>query len=328
MTRTIIRMQCVDQTLHIISKPTLASGGINEDIIKFSFCDLWEGFAKVAIFYTDPELPYFQPLDENDSCIIPWEVLTKDGVLYIGVFGEGADGTLRTSKLVSYKIAKGAITEGLNPSDPTPELWEQMLALARQALQGSVHSFNGRAGAVLPKAGDYTAEMVGAEPTGTAAAVVGAHDSSSNPHPGKFAPVGHNHDGTYALVGHDHDYSGIYAPRTHKHETSDITGLSDVIAATAAGAKIKMATFRGNSFPDALNFTIKPVLWILISNEGLIGLAPYGSATMTLLTNDSTLDLHNVLWDITWSGSTLTLEDAALAYIRNENSTFYSIVIG
>lgn len=51
---------------------------------------------------------------------------------------------------------------------------------------GGVTSFNGRGGAVVPKAGDYTAEMVGADPAGTgkseAASAVSAHNSSSAAH--------------------------------------------------------------------------------------------------------------------------------------------------
>ena len=42
---------------------------------------------------------------------------------------------------------------------------------AQQAAGGGVTSFNGRAGAVTPQSGDYTAAMVGADPSGAAATV-------------------------------------------------------------------------------------------------------------------------------------------------------------
>ena len=42
---------------------------------------------------------------------------------------------------------------------------------AQQAAGGGVTSFNGRAGTVTPQSGDYTAAMVGADPSGAAATV-------------------------------------------------------------------------------------------------------------------------------------------------------------
>ena len=128
MAHTTIKVQCVDQTLQATSRPTIASGGIDENVVEFSFCELWDGFTKTAVFYQDIDLPYYAALDASDSCVIPWEALQTDGTLYIGVFGTNADEVTRTTELLRYKIAKGAITEGLVPSDPTPELWEQILA--------------------------------------------------------------------------------------------------------------------------------------------------------------------------------------------------------
>lgn len=128
MSVTTIRMYCIDQTLQIVSKPTIASGGKDENVIEFSFCELWNGFFKVAVFYRDKERPFFVPIGEDNTCIIPWEVLTSDGVLNIGVFGENASGILRTSDTVRYKVVAGALTDEASPYDPTPELWEQILA--------------------------------------------------------------------------------------------------------------------------------------------------------------------------------------------------------
>lgn len=129
MALTTIKMHCIDQTLQISSKPTIASGGKDEVKIEFTFCELWSGFFKVAVFYRDKGKPYFMPLDEAGTCIVPWEVLTTDGALTIGVFGVDAHNVLRTSATVSYKIAEGALTDEVAPQDPTPEMWEQILAL-------------------------------------------------------------------------------------------------------------------------------------------------------------------------------------------------------
>lgn len=127
MKQTLIKVQCLDQELHIMNRPIIASGGFGEDLIEFTFCEKWVGFAKTAVFYRDIGMPFFQPL-EDDKCIIPWEVLTKDGDMFFGVFGDNADGVRRTSEITKYKVKRGAVTENLQPSDPTPELWAQVLS--------------------------------------------------------------------------------------------------------------------------------------------------------------------------------------------------------
>lgn len=136
MGQTRIEVQCSDQSLQIMNKPKIASGGIDETVVAFSFCELWDGFTIVAVFYQDVENPYHAALNADDSCAIPWEVLQTDGTLNFGVFGTNADGVTRTSEVVRYKIVAGAITEGLEPSDPTPELWEQILEQVAEANNG------------------------------------------------------------------------------------------------------------------------------------------------------------------------------------------------
>lgn len=57
---------------------------------------------------------------------------------------------------------------------------------ARTAGSGGVTSFSGRSGDVQPEDGDYTAEQVGADPAGTAAGLVKAHDEDPDAHGGLF----------------------------------------------------------------------------------------------------------------------------------------------
>ncbi len=56
--------------------------------------------------------------------------------------------------------------------------------VAQGAAGGGVSTFNGRSGAVLPASGDYTPEMVGADPAGIAEEKVAAHDADAGAHPG------------------------------------------------------------------------------------------------------------------------------------------------
>lgn len=123
---TVINVQCVDQQLSAVSTPAIASGGVNETIVKFSFCPLWDGFAKTAVFWMDETTPYRVLIDINGECVVPPEVTAKDGRMFFGVFGVNGE-TTRTSTVLGYTVKKGVATEGVEP-DPTPTIYEQILS--------------------------------------------------------------------------------------------------------------------------------------------------------------------------------------------------------
>ncbi len=124
---TVIKVKCIDQTLTLINSPVIASGGLNENKLECDFCEKWDGFSKTAVFYQDKKNVYYSVLDENDTCIIPKEATANKGTMFFGIFGS-KDGVTRTSEIIRYKIDEGAITEDLKPSDPTPDIYEQLLA--------------------------------------------------------------------------------------------------------------------------------------------------------------------------------------------------------
>lgn len=128
MGKTQIKIDCVDQQLRVSTQPVIASGGRNEDVIEFTFCPLWDGLEKFAAFRRDldPETVYRVPIKEN-RCTIPQEVLAEEGWIRFGVIGTDGD-VLRTSEELKYHIDSGASISGGEPSEPTPELWERILA--------------------------------------------------------------------------------------------------------------------------------------------------------------------------------------------------------
>lgn len=83
---------------------------------------------KTAVFWKNEDDAYHCVLDANGGCAIPREVLDADGVIYFGVFGVDKTGRQRPSNVLSYRVEKGAITEGTKPSDPTLEFYQQLLA--------------------------------------------------------------------------------------------------------------------------------------------------------------------------------------------------------
>lgn len=123
-----IKVVCIDQTLAFNNTPVITSGGLNEDFVSFTFCALWSGFTRTAVFWRNEKEVYHQTLDADDRCQIPPEVTGEDGVIYFGVFGVNAKGVQRTSEVLNYRIHKGAITTGTKPSNPTPDIYTQILA--------------------------------------------------------------------------------------------------------------------------------------------------------------------------------------------------------
>lgn len=106
--------------------PVVASGGVNEDLIEFDFCPLWDGFEKVATFYRSPEEVYHSQVVDN-ICVVPHEVLRDEGYMYFGVIGVNEEAT-RTSEVIRYTITEGAVTEGTIPAEPTPDIYAQYIA--------------------------------------------------------------------------------------------------------------------------------------------------------------------------------------------------------
>jgi hypothetical protein len=120
-----IVISCQDQELEILEANVIASGGVNEDTVVFTFCQKWDGFVKTAVFYQSKNDVYHKLL-ENDRCTIPWEVLAKRGTLYISVFGV-KEGVTRTSNIVKLKVTDGAITPETAVANPTPDVYAQLL---------------------------------------------------------------------------------------------------------------------------------------------------------------------------------------------------------
>lgn len=124
---TLIKVTCIDQVLTLENTPTVASGGLNEDYVEFSFCSKWDGLEVTAVFWRDEKNAYHVLLDEANCCQVPPEVTAEEGLIHFGVFGVNAAGKQRTSNVLTYRVEKGAITTDTKPSDPTPEIYQQLL---------------------------------------------------------------------------------------------------------------------------------------------------------------------------------------------------------
>ena len=123
-----IEITCIDQTSIFTNTPEIFSGDVNVDTVKFKFDDSWDDYVtKTAVFYNNPKEVYTQILNESYVAVIPKEVMTKKCKLSIGVFGTNVNGDVKTSKILTYNIGKGAISDDLGTNPPTLDVWVQLL---------------------------------------------------------------------------------------------------------------------------------------------------------------------------------------------------------
>ena len=127
---TTIGLSANDQLLAVTLNPKLASGQQNTVDIRVEFSDDWDGFAKSAVFFTSNDTnTIFEKVLTNGECVIPAEVMSKDGVLYIGVRGVNSQNNeVKTTSLVKYKISEGSPSGAGTEVEPTPDIYQQLLS--------------------------------------------------------------------------------------------------------------------------------------------------------------------------------------------------------
>lgn len=154
-----IQVRCVDQTLQIVNAPKIASGGVKEDSLEVEFCPLWDGFSKTAIFFNARDAVYYVVLDDHGQGLIPWEVMQNAGKMYFGIFGT-KDGVTRTSEVLTYQIVEGAITQNtIQPAEPTPTQYEQMVELVAGKAPVASPTFTGTPTAPTAAVGTNTQQI-------------------------------------------------------------------------------------------------------------------------------------------------------------------------
>lgn len=121
-----IILKCINHVISVVNTPDISSGNVNYDTVLFELCPNWTDYTKTAVFYRTEDEAYYQLLDSDNRCTIPKEVLREKGKIYIGLFGVNGDKTI-TSDVITYKVREGAITTGLKPSDPTPDIYAQLI---------------------------------------------------------------------------------------------------------------------------------------------------------------------------------------------------------
>lgn len=135
---TIIKLLAMDQALSFDVEPKLAAGDQNSVQLHVEFSTEWLGYSKSAAFYTSLDSTVYEVVLNDGKCVVPHEVLEKPCQLYIGIRGVNANNNaVKTSCLIKCKIVEGAPVGDAVPSEPTPDVYQQILTAYGQ-VEGSV----------------------------------------------------------------------------------------------------------------------------------------------------------------------------------------------
>lgn len=126
---TTIGLSANDQLLTVTLNPKVASGNQNTVTLHVDFSEDWDGFAKSAVFFTSNDTnTIYEKVLTNGECVIPAEVMSKDGILYIGVRGVNSEeNEVKTTSLVKYKVVEGSPSGTGTEVEPTPDVYQQLL---------------------------------------------------------------------------------------------------------------------------------------------------------------------------------------------------------
>ena len=100
--------------------------GMNVGQIQFTFSSDWNDYQKTAVFFKDTAKIYRTKVNDNGIAKIPPEAIQDKGICYIGVFGAYGENVI-TSEVIGYYFRLGAISKDLIASDPTPDIYDQLI---------------------------------------------------------------------------------------------------------------------------------------------------------------------------------------------------------
>jgi len=200
--------------LTVRQRETVTSGSVNVYRARFEFSEDWEGLSRTAVFQAGAESRAVRLDETLECTVPWEVLRKPNVLLEVGVYGTRNDETVLPTVWASLGVIHEGAAPREEARPHTPGLWEQELArkgdglryeeetlflLSGETVLSSVElpgragekgdpgpqdppgavevgviTFNGRGGAVMPQAGDYTAEMVGAATMEQVAAAISA----------------------------------------------------------------------------------------------------------------------------------------------------------
>lgn len=111
-----------------MDKELLTTENVNSVECSFTFSQEYEGLDLFAVFYRNEEDNRFVEIKDG-VCMLPWELLQEEGILYVGAYGirnteEEVEKRMTTNAVV-VRIVASLSSEAEPNAAPSPDLWEQ-----------------------------------------------------------------------------------------------------------------------------------------------------------------------------------------------------------
>ena len=103
----------------------LTTGNVNSVVCNFSFDEGYDGLNVFAVFYRNETLNRMVELIDG-SCIIPWEVLEEEGILYVGIRNKKTENNAVVKRITTNSVAvqvQDLSSVVLPDAPPTPDEW-------------------------------------------------------------------------------------------------------------------------------------------------------------------------------------------------------------
>ncbi len=110
---------------------SVVSDSVDYVTAAFSFSADWNGTVKTAVFRGPDEIPYSVIIPDTGKVLVPFEVI-KAPSFTVSVFGN--KDTMRiTTGIASVTVTPSGYEKGETPSDPTPDVYEQLVTLCEKS---------------------------------------------------------------------------------------------------------------------------------------------------------------------------------------------------
>ena len=113
--------------LEAVGSPSGVTGNINTYVCNFDITCAISDLIWFCVFKQGSLV--YDKIMENNTCLIPYEVLTNPEPLYIGCFGKKADGELKqvSTNMVYFDLKQGAYEVGDIPAEPPEDAYTILL---------------------------------------------------------------------------------------------------------------------------------------------------------------------------------------------------------
>lgn len=124
----MIQLHAEKNCLTVVEPELLTSGSVNVNTVSIEFSADWDGLSRVAVFASSTTQISIT-LDSTNQCFIPWECLVTPNLnLRVGVYGMQGTTIVLPTIWTSLGIIRPGVTTGAEPSPPTPDAYQKVLA--------------------------------------------------------------------------------------------------------------------------------------------------------------------------------------------------------